>query len=128
MRLLLDTCALVWLATDPERLSTRASNALSAGENELFVHQLSTWEIQIKHALGKLRLSIPPSVFVPEAIERHGVAYVELKDADIFHVGKLPDLHRDPIDRLLVAHALLNGLTIVTPDPQIARYPAPVLW
>jgi len=128
MKLLLDTCTFLWLSDRTDLLSESARTALATTENELRLHQASAWETQIKYSLGKLRLKLPPREFVPLALARHGVAYDQLTDESIWLLDKLPALHRDPFDRLLIAHALLGGMTIVTPDPHIHRYPVPTLW
>jgi PIN domain nuclease of toxin-antitoxin system len=128
MKLLLDTCAFLWLSDRTDLLSESAHAALAAAENELHLHQASVWETQIKYSLGKLRLKLPPREFVPLALARHGVTYDRLTDESIWFLDKLPALHRDPFDRLLIAHALLGGMTIVTPDPHIHQYPVPSLW
>jgi PIN domain nuclease of toxin-antitoxin system len=128
MRLLLDTCAFLWLSDRTELLSERARAALEAGEDELHLHQASALEIQIKYSLGKLPLKLPPRGFVPLALARHEVAYDRFTDECIWFLGRLPFLHRDPFDRLLIAHALLGGMTVVTPDPNIHQYPVLTLW
>lgn len=128
MKLLLDTCTFLWLSAEPAALSRAARRALEDPDNDLIVHQVCVLEIVIKHAAGRLTLASPPAEFIRQSIERHGLQYVTLDDETVFNLGKLPDLHRDPFDRLLVSHTLLNGLTIVTPDPEIHRYPARALW
>jgi PIN domain nuclease of toxin-antitoxin system len=79
-------------------------------------------------SFGKLPLARPPRELIPEALRDHDVQYHGLQDEEIWHLEKLPALHRDPFDRLLIAHALCEGLRVVSPDPWIARYPVPVLW
>lgn len=128
MRLLLDTCAFLWLSDRTELLSALARAALEAAEHELHLHQASAWEVQLKYSLGKLPLKLPPREFVPLALARHGVTYDPFADECIWFLDRLPLLHRDPFDRLLIAHALLGGMTVVTPDPSIHLYPVPTLW
>jgi PIN domain nuclease of toxin-antitoxin system len=126
--LLLDTCAFLWLTDQTEFLSKRARVACEDTQNSLWLHQASALEIQIKFDLGKLPLKLPPREFIPLAVKRHGLNYASLGDETIWFLQKLPLLHRDPFDRLLIAYALTHGLTLVTPDPQIQQYPLPVLW
>jgi PIN domain nuclease of toxin-antitoxin system len=128
MRLLLDTCTFLWLSAEPGALSPAARDALEDPDNELLVHQVSVLEIVVKHAAGRLPLATPPAAFVRESLARHGLLYAALDDETVFNLGKLPALHRDPFDRLLVSHALLNGLALVTPDPAVHRYPVRALW
>jgi PIN domain nuclease of toxin-antitoxin system len=86
-------------------------------------HQVSLWEIQIKYDLGKLQLSRSPEELFPEAIIEAGFSRGAIEDGGIFLLGKLPPIHRDPFDRLLISHALLHGWEIATVDPLINKYP-----
>lgn len=128
MRLLLDTCTFLWMIGEVERLSPEARAVLEDGSNELTLHQASALEIQIKHQIGKLDLTDSPERIVAEGRKLHGVGYRTLSDSDVWYLRKLPMYHRDPFDRILIAHALGNGLKMVTPDPEIDRYPVPVIW
>ena len=126
MKLLLDTCALIWLLTGERALSAQARSAMKTGE--VYVSAVSAWEIAIKFAKGQLRLNEPPDRLVPAARARYGFAALPMDEASALHVIKLPPLHADPFDRMLVSQAIVHGLTIVTPDPQITRYPARTIW
>lgn len=128
MRLLLDTCAFLWMIGDAAKLSPRAREALEDGDNTLVLNQVSAWEIQIKAQSGKLALEGDPEWIVREGIDLHGVVYERLADEAIWHLAKLPDYHRDPFDRLLIASALTGGLKMVTPDRKISRYSLAVVW
>ena len=128
MRLLLDTCAFLWIAADAAALSARARALFRSPDNEVFLSVGSAWEIAIKHALGRLPLPEAPERFVPEMREAHGIASLPMDEETALHLSRLPDLHRDPFDRLLVSQAIVHGLTIVTPDPLVAQYPARTLW
>jgi PIN domain nuclease of toxin-antitoxin system len=97
-------------------------------ENEIVFHQISSLEIQIKHSTGKLRLPQSPEAFIPEALCAHYLTYQQLLDDDIFFWRKLPPVHNDPFDRILVAHSLVSGATLLTPDRLIAEYPVRTLW
>jgi PIN domain nuclease of toxin-antitoxin system len=128
VRYVLDTCTALWLWGDPARLPEQVVRIVEDTENEIVVHQISTLEIQIKHSLGKLKLPQPPEVFIPKAIREHYLAYQHLLDDDIFMWRKLPPIHDDPFDRILVAHCLVSGATLLTPDEHIAEYPVRTLW
>jgi PIN domain nuclease of toxin-antitoxin system len=128
VRLLLDTCTFLWMVSEPVRLSPAAIGAIVDPDNEVLLSAVSAWEIAVKHELGKLALDRPPERYVPEERARHGVEALALDDEATLHLHRLPAVHRDPFDRMLVCQALSGGLTIVTPDPRIARYPARVLW
>ncbi len=123
MKLLLDTHVLLWWLSEPERLFPRAHDAIASGENEVFLSAVVVWEIRIKQGLGKLQL---PAAFRSVLSDQ---AFVDLPmTAEHAHaVGQLPAIHRDPFDRMLVAQALCEGLTVVTRDRSIRAYPAPCL-
>ena len=128
MKLLLDTCAFLWMSDQTDCLSSHVQALLTDPDNELILHQAATLEIQIKYDKGNLPLGVPPHKFVPESIAKHKVLYHALSDADIHFLGRLPMHHRDPFDRLLICHAIINGLTIITPDPLIHQYPVNYIW
>jgi PIN domain nuclease of toxin-antitoxin system len=94
----------------------------------VFLSAVSAWEITVKHALGKLPLPEAPERFVPRQRASRGIAPLPLDEEAALELGRLPLLHRDPFDRMLVCQALVSGMRLVTPDPQIARYPVRTLW
>jgi len=128
VRLLLDTCVLLWVADEPGRLSSAAREAIEDGTNECLLSSASAWEISIKHALGRLTLPDVPDRFVPEARRRHAIQSLAISEEVALQVAKIPALHRDPFDRLLVAQATLLGLVLVSPDPVFSRYAVRTLW
>lgn len=128
MRLLLDTCTFLWLAADDPLLSVRARDLFQAPENEVYLSVVSSWEIAVKHAMGRLPLPEAPGVFVTLQRDALGVQSLPLDEESVFHAARLPDLHRDPFDRMLVSQAIVHGLTILTHDPLIKSYPARTLW
>lgn len=128
MRLLLDTCTFLWLAADDARLTPEARSAFRNPGNDVFLSSLSAWEIATKHRLGRLPLPEPPARYVGSRRTWLRIEPLPFDERCAAHDALLPSHHRDPFDRGLVSQAILNGLTIVTPDPAIARYPAPILW
>lgn len=124
MRLLLDTHALIWWMADASELSDRARSAIAERSNEVMVSIASLWEIVIKRALGKLEF--PEDVETTLAVEGFGLLPIGF--GHLRALESLPTLHRDPFDRMLVAQALADGLVIVSGDPAVARYGAPILW
>lgn len=128
MRVLLDTCTFLWLAIDAPQLTDRAREIFRRPENEVYLSSVSTWEIAVKHELGRLRLPEPPETYIPALRQRHGVAPLALSEEATLHLGRLPALHRDPFDRMLVCQAIVEGLVLLTPDPAITRYPIRSMW
>ena len=128
MTLLLDTCTFLWLLSDDPRLPLRARTECRTPSNAVYLSALSVWEITIKYRLGRLPLPESPELFVASRRQRLQIEPLPYDERDAVHDILLPPHHRDPFDRGLVSQAILRGLTIVTPDPLIACYPAPVLW
>ena len=128
MRLLLDTCTFLWIAGDSPELSARARTLFESPEHEVFLSAASAWEIGVKHALGRLPLPEPPGRFVPAMREMHAIESLAIDEESVLQADRLPPLHRDPFDRLLVCQAIVHGLTILSPDPLVAAYPVRVVW
>ncbi len=123
MNLLLDTHALLWWLDDNPTLSIEAREAIADGGNIVFVSAVVIWEIRIKQALGKLQL---PSNF-REVLSSQAFDELPLKVDHAHRLAEFPPHHRDPFDRMLVAQAIAERLTIVTRDPDILRYPVRTL-
>lgn len=128
MRLLVDTCTFLWLAAADPQLTRAARSACRDPGSTVYLSALSAWEIAIKYRIGRLPLPERPSRYVKSRREWLGLEPLRFDEASAAHDALLPPLHADPFDRGLVSQAILNGLTIVTPDDSIAAYPAPVLW
>lgn len=127
MRVLVDTCTFLWMADDAPELSRQARIAVTNPDNDVYFSTASVWEIVIKHALGKLPLPEPPRQFVPTQRALLALTTLPIEEAAVLALDRLPALHRDPFDRILVCQALAHGLVIVSPDPQIQQYPIPTL-
>ncbi len=119
MRLLLDTYAFLWWCADDPRLGVVEREAIRDGENDVLLSAASVWEMAIKHALGRLEVPEPASAVVA----RLGIGRLPVQFEHAEATTRLPPLHRDPFDRLLVAQARIEGLTLVTRDPLIRSYP-----
>ena len=126
MKLLLDTCAVIWLMTGERPIPARVRAAIA--DADVLLSAASAWEIAIKHAKGTLHLKEPPDRLVPAVRARYGFAPLPIDEESALHIGKLPALHADPFDRMLVSQAIVHGLTIVTPDPLVTQYPARTIW
>ena len=128
MKILLDTCTFLWIITDDPGLSSRAREIFSDPTHDIYLSVVSTWEIAIKHAIGRLPLPKKPEQFIPAQRARHGITSLALEEEDTLYVTRLPELHRDPFDRMLICQAIVNGMTILTPDESISRYPVRCTW
>jgi PIN domain nuclease of toxin-antitoxin system len=128
LKVLIDTCTFLWIVSGSPRLSKTAAAVFLDRKNERYLSAASAWEIGIKYALGRLSLTERPDTFVPRVREASGIASLEMDEESALHAGKLPGLHSDPFDRMLVAQAIVHGMTILTPDPDIGQYAARVLW
>jgi len=126
---LLDTCALLWLASDQEKLSGRARNAIEKNADRLFASAITAFEIAIKNRNGKISLPLPPLDWFTEALEFHGVRELPVTSTVAILSVHLPAHHNDPCDRIIIATAQANSMTIITSDRLIAQYEeAKVVW
>ncbi|MSV27284.1 MAG: type II toxin-antitoxin system VapC family toxin [Bryobacterales bacterium] len=128
MKFLVDTCTFLWIASESPQLSKTAAAVFLDRNNEHYLSSASAWEIAIKHAAGRLPLPGRPDSYVPMIREASGIASLEIDEESALHAGRLPGLHSDPFDRMLVAQAVVHGMTILTPDPEIQQYAVRVLW
>ena len=125
MKLLLDTHLLLWAAGEPERLSSAARQLLDDPANALIFSAASLWEIAIKHRLGRDDFRVDARVLRRGLLD-NGYDELPVTSAHAVALDTLPALHKDPFDRILVAQAQTEGITLVTSDDQVARYPGAV--
>jgi PIN domain nuclease of toxin-antitoxin system len=125
MRLLLDTHVLLWTIAESRRLSPTARALIGEPDNALTFSSVSLWEVAIKAERGRDDFRIDVSSLRRSLFDNE---YVELSmtGAHAVALGSLPPIHRDPFDRMLVAQAIVEGLTLVTSDPAVAKYPGPI--
>jgi PIN domain nuclease of toxin-antitoxin system len=97
-------------------------------DNELYLSVVSAWEIAVKQLAGRLPLPEPAALYVPRRREANGIASLDLSEEAVLQLPKLPPLHTDPFDRMLICQAIAHGLAILTPEEWIGRYPVRVLW
>ena len=128
MRFLLDTVTFIWMAEGHSKLSAGAQSLISDASNELFLSAASAWEIAVKHDLGRLALRVPPDEYVSQQRQLHRIESLSIDEAATLQSAKLPDVHRDPFDRILISQAILAGMAIVTPDRLIRMYPVRTVW
>lgn len=125
MKLLLDTQLLLWAASEPERLSPSARRRLNDPENELLFSAASIWEITIKNALGRDDFRVQPRVLRRGLLD-NGYTELPVTGEHAVNIDTLPTFHKDPFDRILIAQALVEGITLLTADKELARYRGPV--
>jgi PIN domain nuclease of toxin-antitoxin system len=128
VKLLLDTHTVLWAATNDPQLSKEARGALLDPSNTLYFSTVSAWEIVIKHATAKLTLPDSPAIFIKTAIARGSYTVLDVSLEHTLGVALLPAHHKDPFDRLLVAQALHEGLTLLGNDAAITHYSVPMHW
>jgi PIN domain nuclease of toxin-antitoxin system len=125
VRLLLDTHLLLWAARPSPRLSAQARRLIDEPDNELLVSTASLWEIAIKSGLRRPDFRVDATLFRRNLLN-NGYQELAVTGEHAVAVANLPSLHRDPFDRLLVAQSIVEGITLLTSDPRVAQYPAPV--
>jgi PIN domain nuclease of toxin-antitoxin system len=125
MKLLLDTHLLLWAAGHPDRLSTAARALIEAKENELFFSAASVWEIVIKRGLGREDFKVDARLLRRGLLD-NGYSELPIGSEHVVAIEGLLPIHKDPFDRILLAQAQVEGITLVTADPILAQYSGPV--
>ena len=128
MKILLDTCTFLWICIGDEKLSAKAKDVFLDSDNDVFLSAASCLEISIKSSIGKLNLPGPVESYIPEIRELHKIETLPISEKAALHVQRLPNLHKDPFDRLLIAQAVTGELSIVTPDDLIKQYGFMTIW
>lgn len=125
MKLLLDTHLLLWAAGDPRRLSRRARTLIDNPGNELLFSAASLWEVAIKRGLGREDFKVDARL-LRRGLMDNGYGELPIISNHVVATESLPPIHKDPFDRILVAQATVEGITLLTIDPLVSRYPGPV--
>jgi PIN domain nuclease of toxin-antitoxin system len=125
VKLLLDTHLLLWTAGEPARLSNEARALIETPQSELFFSCASLWEVVIKRGLGRDDFKVDPRLLRRGLLD-NGYSELPIGSEHVVAIDNLPALHKDPFDRILVAQAQLEGITLLTADPVVARYPGPI--
>ena len=128
MNVLLDTCVFLWIVRGDSALSATARAMFSDPGNLVYLSAVSAWEITVKHKLGRLPLAEPPETYVPKERVKHRILPLDLTESSVLVLERLPDLHADPFDRMLVCQAIAHGMVLLTPDTQIQAYPVNSRW
>ncbi len=125
---LLDTCTFLWLIEDSIRLTRTARSTFLNRANPVYLSVASAWEIIIKAKRNKLDFPKPVHDFLIEQRKKLGLEMLAIDEDSIYPLSRLPEIHTDPFDRMLVSQAMARDLTIITPDEQISKYPVKTLW
>lgn len=128
MKVLLDTCAFLWITTDDEQLSKTVRQIFKNPKNEVFLSPVSVWEIIVKNGIGKLPLPSPAEEFIASQRLNHEIEALPLTEKAVFYLATLPKHHKDPFDRMLICQAIEHDLTILTSDSLIVQYPVKTDW
>jgi PIN domain nuclease of toxin-antitoxin system len=128
LKILLDTCTFLWIVKEDPELSPTARVCFQDPDNTVYLSSVSVWEMVVKYVLGRLPLPEPPDRFIPAMRSGHGISALALKEDAAYQLPKLPDLHKDPFDRMLVCQSLIHGLVLLTPDELIRQYPVRTIW
>jgi len=128
VKVLLDTCAFLWITTDDAQLSESARQIFKNPNNEIFLSSVSAWEIIVKNGIGKLPLPSLADEFIASQRIKHEIDSLPLTEKAVFHLNKLPNHHKDPFDRMLICQAIEHDLTILTSDSLIVQYPVNTAW
>jgi PIN domain nuclease of toxin-antitoxin system len=127
MRILLDTHIFLWFISGDIQLSTDVRDAIREPDNEIYLSAVSVWEAIVKYQLGKLPLPEHPETYLPKQRDLHQISSLALNEISVVQLAKLPPLHRDPFDRMLICQALQNDLIIATIDSAVRAYPVSVM-
>ncbi|XYI03074.1 type II toxin-antitoxin system VapC family toxin [Sorangium sp. So ce1128] len=122
MKSLLDTHVSLWFITGDARLPEVMRHGIRDTENEVYLSVVSVWETMVKHQLGKLPLPAPPESYIPVQRERHRIESLAIDEASVACLAKLPPLHRDPFDRMLICQAIRHDLVLATADGAMRGY------
>ena len=128
MRILLDTCAFLWLVTDDPQASELAKEIFLKEDNELLLSAVTGFEIAVKYSLGKLRLAEPPKEFITNRINANALTELPVSMTHALILQNLPLHHKDPFDRQLVAQAMVNQIPLLSADQQLSAYDINRLW
>ncbi len=126
MNLLLDTHIFLWYIANDARLDSGVRREIQQPENHVYLSAVSIWECLVKNRLGKLPLPAQPAEYLLLQRKRHLIDALSLDEGSVSQLAKLPDLHRDPFDRMLICQAIEHNLTLVTVDEAVKQYPVAV--
>jgi PIN domain nuclease of toxin-antitoxin system len=128
MRILLDTHTFIWFDSQPVQLSDTCRSMLADQNNSLFLSIASIWEMQIKCQAGRLNLRLPLSRLIDEQFQNAGLEILPIEALHVYELQNLPDVHRDPFDRIMIAQAIVEKMSFMSKDSVLAAYPVQQVW
>jgi PIN domain nuclease of toxin-antitoxin system len=128
MKALLDTHTFLWWNLNDPQLSEIARSIIADGQNEIYLSAVSSWEIAIKYAKGRLKLPETPDEYVAKRLTLHRFIPLPIQLSHTLEVYKLPEIHQDPFDRLLIVQSEMEDMTLLSADKTIAQYDINVIW
>lgn len=128
MRLLLDTHTFLWWDSQPNKLPAKVLALCEDAQNEIFLSVASIWEMQIKHQLGKLELHLPLDKLVSDQVQKNSIQILPIQTTHVLGISALPNAHKDPFDRLLIAQANVEQMVFLSGDGVFDQYPVKIIW
>ena len=128
MRLIIDTCTFLWMASQPENLPSAVRAMLADPDNTILLSVSSIWEMGIKRNQGRLDLTDDPKAYFAGAVIRYSLSVLPVTFDHALTAAGLPLHHRDPFDRMLIAQSMVEGVPIATPDGHFGKYPVQTVW
>ena len=128
MKYLLDTHAFIWFITEHRRLSQKAGNIIKDHNNEIFFSAASAWEIFIKSRLGRLIIEGDPKLFIVNQLAENRFRSLPIQISHSVYTLHLPEIHKDPFDRMLISQSNVEGMTLISADQIIKKYDISVIW
>ena len=128
MKYLLDTHAFLWFVSEDSKLSSKARSIIKNSNNEVYFSAVSAWELSIKIRLGRLTIEEDLEPFIIKQLAENNFSTLSITIFHSIYTSKLPDIHKDPFDRMIVAQAQVEDLSIISKDKNIKKYKVPVIW
>jgi len=128
MRYLLDTHAFLWFVLDDKRISTKAKSIIKDSKNEIYFSAASAWEIAIKTKLDRLKIKGDLESFIIEQLSTNSFVPLSITISHSLYTERLPQFHKDPFDRIIIAQSKLEDLPLISTDKKIRKYPTTVVW
>lgn len=127
MQYLIDTQVMLWQEENPDKLSSKAASLFLSADS-LLLSKASVWELVIKFSLGKIKLDKPIAVFINDFLKDYSVELMDISLDDILQIEKLPPIHKDPFDRLIIAQSIVKNIPLISADSLLDQYPIQRIW